>query len=111
MAHGKYLGVLFQAEERDPVGMTVRLTVENFGQQRQRWLPPQLTAFSSQARDYIVVDADHDKNGHAILQDIYPGEQFTFCYRFTFPPGVSGAKHLATLGCDDAMTFSWYSGV
>ena len=110
MTRGDGLLVRFQDQELGETGLRVWLTVENAGGDRAyRWFGPLLNAYASPINEELQPELHEEIGGH-LIQDIYPGEQFTFYYAFNFPHNVRAKKLLICRSWDKDMTFWWARG-
>jgi hypothetical protein len=111
MAAGDKLLVCFQADSASEIGLGVWLTIENRSTDHVRWFGPSLTAYTGGA-PYAELhpDPDEEFGGHLMI-DIYPGEQFTCYYHFTFIPPVLAPKYLTCHSWDTIISFIYAHGV
>lgn len=106
---GEHLVVRFQADEKTTEGLGVWLTVENHAKRAVRWFGGTLTAYGRSAGSIEIAPASHSTGGHWI-NDLYPGEQFTFFYFFPFAAEAMRPKYLVCRSWDRPMSFWWTRG-
>jgi len=106
---GEHLVVCFQDEEKTAEGLGVWLTVENHAKRAVRWFGGTLTVYARSAGPLEMTPASHPSGGH-LINDLYPGEQFTFFYFFPFSADVAGPKCLVCRSWDIPMFFWWARG-
>jgi hypothetical protein len=103
---GKSLTVVLQRVERTGAGLRVWLTIENDrGQGAVRWFGPEVTVYPT----YDVLRPDLSAGSHFIF-DLYPGNQNTACYSFSFPSSSHSPKFMLCKSWDDPLSFWWARG-